>query len=55
VLGDPGLRRRLGDAGRATAAGYDWAARIDTLERFLDEIAGDNAPKDPRPRAARSG
>jgi GT2 family glycosyltransferase len=54
VLGDPGLRRRLGDAGRATAAGYDWTARIDTLERFLHEIAGDDAARDLRPRAARS-
>ena len=39
ALADPDLRRRLGEAGRATAAGYEWESRIDALERFMFEIA----------------
>ena len=39
ALADPALRRRLGEAGRATAARYDWASRIDALERFMGDIA----------------
>ena len=39
VLSDPHLRRRLGEAGLATAAAHDWPSRIDALERFLSEIA----------------
>ncbi len=39
VLGDRALRQRLGDVGVKTAAGYDWARRIDALERFLVELA----------------
>jgi GT2 family glycosyltransferase len=39
LLGDPGLRSRLGQAAIATAGEYDWASRIDALERFLFEIA----------------
>ena len=52
LLADPDLCRRLGEAGRATAAGYDWPARIDALERFLLEIGRATGP---RPRAERSG
>ncbi len=58
VLGDAGLRRRLGEAGRATAATYDWATRIRDLERFMLEVAGAATPsrsRDPRPRAERPG
>ncbi len=54
VLDDPRLRDRLGEAGRATAAGYEWATRVDALERFLYAIAAADASRDPRPRAARS-
>ena len=43
LLADPDLRRRLGEAGRATAAGYDWTTRIDALERFLYGIAAAGA------------
>ena len=39
VLGDPGLRARLGEAGVATAAGYGWEPRIDELQRFLRGLA----------------
>jgi GT2 family glycosyltransferase len=39
LLGDPGLRARLGQAGIATAAEYAWEVRIDALERFLDHVA----------------
>ncbi|MGI8904027.1 MAG: glycosyltransferase [Solirubrobacteraceae bacterium] len=39
LLGDPGLRERLGRAGVATAADYAWDRRIDELERFLIELA----------------
>jgi GT2 family glycosyltransferase len=39
LLQDPALRRRLGAAGIETAADYEWASRIDALERFLTEIA----------------
>jgi glycosyltransferase involved in cell wall biosynthesis len=52
LLADPELRRRLGEAGLTTAAGYDWPSRIDALERFLHSVA---RAKDPRPRAGRSG
>jgi GT2 family glycosyltransferase len=38
ALGDPDLRRRLGESARATAAGYDWESRIAALERFMLEI-----------------
>jgi GT2 family glycosyltransferase len=51
LLADPELRVRLGEAGRATAAGYGWPTRIDALERFYREVAD---ARDPRPRAARS-
>ncbi|HEX4011430.1 MAG TPA: glycosyltransferase [Solirubrobacteraceae bacterium] len=51
LLGDPALRERLGRAGLATAAGYDWPTRIEALERSLYAIAA----RDPRPRGARSG
>src|SRR6185437_7492812 len=40
ALADPELRRRLGEAGRETAAGFGWDARIDALERFMFQIAG---------------
>jgi GT2 family glycosyltransferase len=39
LLAAPSLRRRLGEAGRATAADYAWPRRIDALERFLLELA----------------
>jgi GT2 family glycosyltransferase/glycosyltransferase involved in cell wall biosynthesis len=54
LLGDPDLRRRLGEAGRATAAGYRWPRQIDALERFLLGVAGAGTPRGPLPRAARS-
>jgi GT2 family glycosyltransferase/glycosyltransferase involved in cell wall biosynthesis len=39
LLGDPGLRERLGRAGIETAQDYAWERRIDALERFLEDIA----------------
>ena len=39
VLGDAGLRERLGSAGIETAAAYAWSRRIDALEEFLGEVA----------------
>ncbi len=39
LLRDPGLRRRLGDAGIETGADYAWPQRIDALERFLIDVA----------------
>lgn len=39
LLDDPHLRRRLGEAGIATAADYSWPRRIDALERFMSEVA----------------
>ncbi|MGI8631601.1 MAG: glycosyltransferase family 4 protein, partial [Solirubrobacterales bacterium] len=39
VLADDGLRRRLVDEGRETAAGYAWDKRIDELEAFLRSVA----------------
>ncbi|MEP7335836.1 MAG: glycosyltransferase family 4 protein, partial [Actinomycetota bacterium] len=39
LLGDPGLRDRLGRAGLETAAHYAWEHRIDQLEGFLDDVA----------------
>jgi glycosyltransferase involved in cell wall biosynthesis len=47
LLADPQLRRRLGEAGRRTAAEYAWSRRIDALEAFLAEVAGDRAVGDP--------
>jgi glycosyltransferase involved in cell wall biosynthesis len=41
ALSDPELRCRLGEAGRVTAARYDWPSRIDALERFMLDIARD--------------
>ncbi|MGZ4243153.1 MAG: glycosyltransferase, partial [Solirubrobacteraceae bacterium] len=38
VLSDPGLRGRLGDAARATAARYDWPSRVAALERFMRDL-----------------
>jgi GT2 family glycosyltransferase len=38
LLTDAGLRARLGAAGPATAAEYDWETRIDTLEGALREL-----------------
>ena len=56
LLADPQLRRRVGQAGIATAAGYAWERSIDALEHFLEEVAeprqvtlGDAAPEDNRP------
>jgi GT2 family glycosyltransferase/glycosyltransferase involved in cell wall biosynthesis len=39
VLGDPLLRARLSAEGRKTALRYDWAARLDDLERFFESVA----------------
>jgi glycosyltransferase involved in cell wall biosynthesis len=39
VLGDAGLRERLGSAGIETATAYAWSRRIDALEEFLREVA----------------
>jgi glycosyltransferase involved in cell wall biosynthesis len=43
LLNDPALRRSLGEAGRETARGYAWGKRIDALERFLLDVAGETA------------
>lgn len=39
IVDDAELRRRLGQAGIATAADYAWPRRIDALERFLHQLA----------------
>jgi GT2 family glycosyltransferase len=39
ILGDPGLRARLVDAGLETAREYAWERRVDRLERFLLGVA----------------
>jgi GT2 family glycosyltransferase/glycosyltransferase involved in cell wall biosynthesis len=39
LLGDPGLRERLGRAGIETAKPYAWETRIDALERFFTTVA----------------
>jgi GT2 family glycosyltransferase/glycosyltransferase involved in cell wall biosynthesis len=39
LLGDPGLRERLGRAGIETAKNYAWERRIDALEGFLEGVA----------------
>ena len=39
LLGDSDLRRRFGAAGIRTAAPYAWSARLDALERFLEDVA----------------
>jgi glycosyltransferase involved in cell wall biosynthesis len=39
LLADPALCERLGRAGIETAADYAWERRIDTLERFLVDVA----------------
>ncbi|MEJ7787155.1 MAG: glycosyltransferase family 4 protein, partial [Solirubrobacteraceae bacterium] len=39
LLGDPALRRRLGEQGIRTAQEYAWERRIDTLESFLGSLA----------------
>jgi GT2 family glycosyltransferase len=39
LLGDPGLRERLGRAGIETAQDYAWELRIDALEHFLEAVA----------------
>jgi len=39
LLADAELRRRLGEAGKATAAAYSWAAQLDELERFFLGLA----------------
>lgn len=40
VLGDRELRDRLGHEGKRTAAEYDWARRIDEVERFYEGLVG---------------
>ena len=40
LLGDAQLRDRLANAGRSTAAAYTWPIRIDTLEAWLQSLAG---------------
>ena len=54
VVGDPELRARLGEAGRTTAAGYDWATRINALERFFYTVARAETPRGPRRPAEQS-
>ena len=49
LLGDAGLRERLGRAGIATAAEYGWERRIDELEDFLERHTS------PRRASARTG
>ena len=39
LLGDPALRRRLGENGIRTAQDYAWELRIDALEAFLADVA----------------
>jgi GT2 family glycosyltransferase/glycosyltransferase involved in cell wall biosynthesis len=39
LLGDAGLRERLGRAGIETAKPYAWETRIDALERFFTTVA----------------
>jgi GT2 family glycosyltransferase/glycosyltransferase involved in cell wall biosynthesis len=39
LLGDPGLRARLGKAGIETAKPYAWECRIDALEQFFEAVA----------------
>jgi glycosyltransferase involved in cell wall biosynthesis len=39
LLGDAGLRERLGRAGIETAMPYAWGTRIDALERFFTTVA----------------
>jgi GT2 family glycosyltransferase/glycosyltransferase involved in cell wall biosynthesis len=43
LLGDPGLRERLGRAGIETAKEYAWERRIDALESFLNGVAAPTA------------
>jgi GT2 family glycosyltransferase/glycosyltransferase involved in cell wall biosynthesis len=58
VLGDPGLRARLGRAGIETAQEYAWERRIDALEAFYRRVAasgrmavaGELAPEQPSRR-----
>jgi GT2 family glycosyltransferase len=45
ALDDPGLRRRLGEAGRSTAARYHWSPRIDALEGFYRRISIARGPQ----------
>ena len=39
ALGDPALRKTMGQAGLQTAAQYAWDERIDALESFFTELA----------------
>ena len=41
LLADPDLRARLGQAGQATAQEYSWERRIDALEEFFSNVAGE--------------
>jgi len=41
LLADPELRARLGQAGQATAQEYSWERRIDALEEFFSNVAGE--------------
>jgi hypothetical protein len=54
LLGDAGLRERLGAAGRVTAQEYAWERRIDAVEGFFATMAGaDDLPTaTPAPRDA---
>ncbi len=40
VLGDPGLARRLGEAGRVRARAYDWSVIVGRLEELYGRAAG---------------
>jgi glycosyltransferase involved in cell wall biosynthesis len=44
LLGDPDLRRRLGEEGIRTAREYAWERRIDALEAFLEDIGSRSGP-----------
>jgi glycosyltransferase involved in cell wall biosynthesis len=52
LLADPDLRERLGNAGIATAADYDFDSRTEALELFLRSLG---APTGSRPPAAPRG
>ena len=46
VLEDPELRRKLSSGGLATAREYEWAGRIDELERFFLSLAPEHEHAD---------
>lgn len=44
VLGDPGLRDRLGAGARSFAEGYSWETSAEAMERFLIRVVGGSWP-----------